>query len=99
MDGRAIRQKPKNKLRICKEHGRPLAGLMVDKVYIISLNASKAHVAHLVASLSPIFSSALIWPAVDGKSKTKNESSLSMGENGIKESFSSLFRDALSKDL
>lgn len=99
VDGRAIRQKPKSKLRTCREHGRPLAGLMVDKVYIISLNASKAHVAHLVASLSPIFSSVLIWPAVDGKSQNKKRSRLSMGENGIKESFSSLFRDALSKDL
>lgn len=92
-------QSTRDELVRCEKYTMPSAEIKVDMVYIISLNTTNTHVQTLQAYLVPLFTRVSVWPAVDGKKKRYNSSHLSAGENGVKESYASLFQDALSKDL
>lgn len=92
-----IRWNKSERRPLCVKYTIPLGRFTVQMVYIISLNAPNPHVLYLQRTLNSIFSSVTIWPAVDGKKKMYNGSSLSGGENGLKETFASLFLHALSK--
>lgn len=67
----------------------------VCMVYIISLNATSKHVNQLQVNLVPIFKHVTVWPAVDGREREYNNSKRTQGENGLKESYSAVFRHAL----
>ena len=70
---------------------------VVDMVYVLSLDASKSEVQSLLRDLSHTFPNVLSWPAVNGRKKEYQGSKLTPGENGIKESYSQIFRDALAR--
>lgn len=69
----------------------------VCMAYVISLNVTSKHVHRLQSILLPVVGQVIVWPAVDGSKQNYKKSRRTRGENGLKESFSAIFRHALSK--